>query len=145
MSRKLLSAKYVQPAVDRYTALIYKHLEERTNRYNGMNVALKDFIIPLTFDASSRAFFGKHCPVDDLFKPFKLFDDNVHLLMAGVPKMFTKGPVTALEDLVTIIEEKYLSKPDAMDDAVDLVKEFERMTREGGFVSRSPLTQRLVF
>ena len=105
-----------------------------------MNVALRDFIIPLTFDASSRAFFGKDCPVNDLFKPFKLFDDNAHLMLAGVPKMFTKGPVTALDDLATIIKEKYLSKPNAMDGASDLVKEFERMTREGGFVSRFPLT-----
>ena len=140
MSHKLLSPKHVQSAVDKYTALIYQHLEERTNQYNGMNAALRDFIVPLTFDASSRAFFGKHCPVNDLFKPFKLFDDNVHLMLAGVPKMFTKGPVTALDDLATIIKEKYLSKPNAMDGASDLVKEFERMTREGGFVSRFPLT-----
>ena len=138
LNRKLLSAKYVQPVVNKYTTLTYQHLEERANRYNGMNVALKDFIVPLTFDGSSRAFFGKHCPVDDLFKPFKLLDDNIHLLMAGVPRMFTKGPVTALDDLVTIIEEKYLSKPDAMDDASDMVKELERVTKEGGFVSRSP-------
>ena len=138
MSHKLLSPKHVQSAVDKYTALTYQHLEERANQYNGMNVALRDFIVPLTFDASSRAFFGKDCPVNDLFKPFKLFDDNVHLILAGVPKMFVKGPVTALDDLATIIEEKYLSKPNAMDDASDLVKEFERIIKEEGHVSRSP-------
>ena len=143
MGRRLLSPKYVQPVVDKYTAPTYQHLEERANQYNGMKIALRDFIVPLTFDTSSRVFFGKHCPVDDLFKPFKLFDDNVHLILAGFPRMFMKGPVTALDDMVTIIEEKYLSKPGAMDDASDLVKEFERITREGGFVSHSPLhTQR---
>ena len=140
LNRKLLSAKYVQPVVDRYTTLTYQHLEERADQYNGMKVALRDFIVPLTFDGSSRAFFGKHCPVNDLFKPFKLFDDNVHLILAGLPKMFMKGPVAALDDLATIIEEKYLSKPDAMDDASDLIKEFERIIKEGGFVSRPTYT-----
>ena len=144
MGHRLLSPKCVQPVVDKFIALIYQHLEERANQYNGMKIALKDFIDPLAFDASSRAFFGKHCPADDMFKPFRLFDDNFHLALAGIPKVFMKGSVTALDDLVTIIEEKYLSKPNAMDDAADLVKEFERITREGGFVSRSPLTQRFV-
>ena len=141
MNHKLLSPKYVQPIVDKYIALTYQYLEERADQYDGMNVALRDFIVPLTFDASGCAFFGNDCPVDDLFKPFKLFDDNFHLLLAGIPKMFMKGPVAALDDLATIIEEKYLSKPNAMDDASDLVKEYERITKEGGFVSRSPHTQ----
>ena len=141
MNHKLLSPKYVQPIVDKYIALTYQYLEERADRYDGMNVALRDFIVPLTFHASGCAFFGNDCPVDDLFKPFKLFDDNFHLLLAGIPKMFMKGPVAALDDLATIIEEKYLSKPNAMDDASDLVKEYERITKEGGFVSRSPHKQ----
>ena len=138
MGHRLLSPKCVQPVVDKFIALTYQHLEERAHQYNGINVALKYFIVPLAFDASSRAFFGKHFPVNDLFKPFKLFDQSIHLILAGVPKVFMKGSVTALDDLATIIEEKYLSKPNALDDAADLVKEFERMTREGGFLSRSP-------
>ena len=64
MGRRLLSPKYVQPVVDKYTALTYQHLEERANQYDGMKVALRDFIVPLTFDTSSCVFFGKHCPVE---------------------------------------------------------------------------------
>ena len=138
MGHRLLSPKCVQPVVDKFIALTYQHLEERAHQCNGINVALKDFIVPLAFDASSRAFFGKHFPVNDLFKPFKPFDQSIHLILAGVPKVFMKGSVTAPDDPTTTTEEKYLSKPNAMDDAADLVKEFERMTREGGFVSRSP-------
>ena len=138
MNHKLLSPKYIQPVVDKYIALTYQLLEERADQYHGMNAALRDFVVPLTFDASGRAFFGEHCPVDDLFGPFKLFDDNFHLLLAGVPKMFMRGPVAALDDLATIIDQKYLSKPGAMDDASDLVKEYERLTKEGGFVSHPP-------
>ena len=146
LNRKLLSQKYVQPVIDKYTALTYQHLEERADQYNGIKVALGDFIVPLTFDGSSRAFLGKHCPVNDLFKPFKLFDDNIHLILAGAPKMFVKGPVTALDDLATIIEEKYLSKPNAMDDASELIKEFERIIKEGGFVGHSiPLPHTALF
>jgi len=143
MNHKLLSPKYVQPVVDKYIALTYQTLEERANQYNGLNVALRDFIVPLTFNASGHAFFGKYCPVNDLFKPFKLFDDNFHLLLAGVPKMFMKGPVSAFDELTTIIEERYLSKPNALDDASDVIKEYERITKEGGFVSRPPHTRLL--
>ena len=135
MNHKLLSPKHVQPVVDRCIALIHRLLEERVSQYDGMNVGLRDFIVPLTFDASGRAFFGEHCPVSDLFKPFKLFDDSFHFLMAGVPKMFMRGPVAALDKMATIIEQ-YLANPSAVDDACDLVKEYERITREGEFVSR---------
>ena len=141
MNHKLLSPKYVQPVVDKYIALTYQNLEERANQYNGLNVALRDFIVPLTFNASGHAFFGKDCPVNDLFEPFKLFDDNFHLLLAGVPKMFMKGPVRAFDELAIVIEERYLSRPDALDDASDLIKEYERILKEGGFVSRPPRTQ----
>ena len=138
LNHKFLSPKSVQPVIDKHTALTYQNLEERVDQYNRMNIALRDFIIPLTIDASSRAFFGKHYPLNDLSKPFKMFDDNAHLLLAGVPKTFMKGPVAALDDLATIIDEKYFSKPDAMDDASDIIREFERVTKEGGFVSSSP-------
>ena len=138
LNHKFLSPKYVQPVIDKYTALTYQNLEERVGQCNWMSIALRDFIIPLTFDASSRAFFGKHYPLNDLSEPFKLFDDKAHLLLAGVPKMFMKGTVAALDDLSTIIEEKYFSKPDAMDDASEIIREFDRVTKEGGFVSGSP-------
>ena len=138
MNHKLLSPKYVQPVVDKYIALTHRHLEERANQYDGLSIALRDFIVPLTFEASGHAFFGQHCPVNDLFEPFKLFDNNFHLLLAGVPKMFMRGPVTALDNLATIIEEGYLLKPGAMDEASDVIKEYERITKEGGFVRCSP-------
>ena len=140
MSHKLLSPKFVQPIVDEYIALTYDHLEERANQYNGLNVALRDFIVPLTFQASGHAFFGQHCPVDDLFKPFKIFDDGFHLILAGVPKMFLKAQVIALDHMATIIEEEYLSKPTAMDEACDMVKEYDRMVKEAGYVSSYPYT-----
>jgi hypothetical protein len=134
-SHKLLSPKYVQPVVDKYTALTYQHLEERANDYNGLNAALRDFIVPITFRASSHAFFGQHCPVNDLLEPFKLFDGSFHLLLAGVPKVFMKGPANALDELSTVIENYFL-KPDAPDDASDVAKEYERIIKEGGFVCR---------
>lgn len=142
INHKLLSPVHIQPIVDKYIGLTHQYLEERVNQYNGLNVALRDFIVPLTFDASGHAFFGKDCPVRDLLKPFKLFDDNFHFLLAGVPRMFMKGPVNALNGLATIIEERYLSKPSALDDACDLMKEYERVAKESGFVSRfSPCAQ----
>lgn len=141
-SHKFLSSKYVQPTVDKYIALTYQHLKERANHYNGLSIALRDFIVPLTFDASGYAFFGKDCPIQDLFRPFKLFDDNFHLLLAGAPKMFMKGTINALDDVATIIDERYLSKPNALDDASDVIKEYERIVKEKGFVSQpSPYTQ----
>ena len=138
MNHKLLSPKSIQPVVDKYIALVSRLLEERTNQYDGMNVPLRDFITPLAFDTASRAFFGEHCPAADLLKPFKLFDVNFDLLLAGVPKVFMKGPAAALDDMAMIIEEKYLLKPNAMDDASELIREYERITREEGFVSQSP-------
>ena len=135
MSHKLLSPKYVQPVVDKYTALIARYLEERTERYDGLNIALRDFIVPLTFHASSYAFFGKDCPVEDLFEPFRVFDHHFHLLLAGVPKTFMKGPVRALNEMVKTLE-RYLSKPGALDDASEMVKAYDWIPKDGGFVSR---------
>ena len=134
-SHKLLSPKYVQPIVDEYISLTHRYLEERANQYNGLNITLRDFIVPLTFEASGYAFFGKDCPVNDLFEPFKLFDNNFHLLLAGIPKMFMKGPINALDELVSIME-KYLSDPGALDTASELVKEFKRIPMDRGLVSR---------
>ena len=139
LNHRFLSLESVQPVLDKYTTLTYQNLEERADKCNGMSTALGDFIIPLTFDASSHAFFGKHYPLDELAKPFKVFDDSSHLLLAGVPKMFVKGPIAALDELAMIIEEKYLLNPDAMDDASDIIKEFDRVTKEGGFVSSTPM------
>ena len=138
MNHRLLSPKYVQPVIDKYIALTYQHLEERATKYNGLKTPLRDFVVPLTFEAAGHTFLGKDCPVSDLYEPFKQFDDSFHLLVAGVPKMFMKGPVNALNKLTTIIEEKYLSKPDALDDASDMIREYDRIAKEGGFVSRSP-------
>lgn len=134
-SHKLLSPKYVQPVVDKYIALTYGFLEERANQYNGLSIALRDFIVPLTFDASARAFFGKDCPVGDMLKPFRSFDDNFHLLLAGIPKIFMRGPFKALDELATIVQERYLSKPDALDDASELIKAYHRIIKDDGFVS----------
>lgn len=139
MNHKFLSPKYVRPVVDKFIALTYQHLEERASQYDGMGIALRDFILPLTFDASGRAFFGENFPGDDLFEPYKLFDGGFPLLLAGVPKVFMRGPVNAFDDLTTVIEERYLLKPNAMDDASDLIKEYGRIIKEGEFVSHSPM------
>ena len=135
MSHKLLSPKHVQPVVDEYITLTHRYLEERANQYNGLNITLKDFIVPLTFEASAHAFFGEACPVGDLLEPFKVYDNSFHLFLAGVPKVFMNGPVKALHRLATIIDEGYLSKPEALDDASDMIKAYDRITRDDGFVS----------
>lgn len=137
MNHKFLSPTHLQPIVDEHIVLTYQHLKERANEYNEMNVALKDFVVPLVFEPSSYAIFGKHCPVDDLFKPLKLFDNKSHLMLGGIPKIFMKEPAAALDDMATIFEERYLLNPNAMDDASDIIKEYERIIREGGFVSFS--------
>ena len=62
MNHRLLSPVYVQPMVDKYIVLTYQYLEERANQYNGLNIALRDFIVPLTFDTSGHAFSGKTVP-----------------------------------------------------------------------------------
>ena len=145
MNHKLLSLTYVQPIVDKFIVLTWQYLEERVSRYNGLNAPLRDFIVPLTFDTSGHAFFRKDCPVRDLFKPFKLFDDNFHFLLAGVPRMSMKGPINDLDEMATIIEERYLSKPSALDDAFGAIREHGRVTKESGFVSRSSLHAQLFF
>lgn len=126
----------VQPIVDKCIVLTYQYLEEQANQCNWLNVRLKDFTVPPTFDTSGHAFFGKDCPIHDLFKQFKLLGDNFRFLV-GVPRMFMKGPVNTLNRLVTIIKERYLSKPIALGGAFEVTKEFERVTKESGFVSRS--------
>ena len=144
LNHKLLSPAHVQPAVDKSIGLIYQCLQERADQYNGLNTTLRDFIVPLAFEASGHAFFGKDCPVADLFKPFKVFDRYFHLLIAGVPRMFLRNAVDSLNELTTIIDEHLLSKPNALDDASDLIKGYDRIIKEDGFVSPPfPTTRRL--
>ena len=135
LNHRLLSSTYVQPIVDKHIALTYQYLEARANEYNGLNISLRDFIVPLTFNTAGYAFFGEDCPVDDLLKPFRLFDDNFHLLLVGVPRMFMKGPMNALDELAMVIEEKYLWDPSALDDTFCAIKEYERVAKGCGFVS----------
>ena len=135
---KYLTPKHVQSVVDQHIIVTYQHLQEQVNQYNGLNATLRDSIVPLVFTTSSHALLGKGFPVNDLFEPFKLFDDNFHLFLAGVPKAPMKGPVNALDEMITIVEERYLSKPNALDDASTMIREYERMAKGRGFVSRSP-------
>jgi len=81
-------------------------------------------------------FFGEDCPVGDLLKPFRLFDNSFHLLLGGIPKMFMKGSVNALDELATIIDERYLLNPDALDGASEMIKAYSRIPRDDGFDTR---------
>jgi hypothetical protein len=135
MSHKLLSQKHVQPVTEKYIALTYEYFEERADQYNGLSTPLRDFIVPLAFDASAHAFFGKECPVDDLLKSFKPFDESFHLMAAGIPKIFMQASVKALAELATIIDKRYLSKPDILDDAAEVIKAYYRISKDDGFVS----------
>ena len=128
---KHLSPTGVIPIVESYTTIVWDLLEKEGSKFKGVSVPLRDFVLPVLYQASAYAFFGRSCPAVESYEPFTDFDNDFHFLLAGVPRVFLRRHLEGLATMHTLFE-KYFDGPH--EDASELVLENERAIRNQGHV-----------
>ena len=128
---KYLSPTGVVPIVESYAMAVWELLEKEGSRFEGVSTPLLDFALPVLYQASAYAFFGRSCPVVESYKPFHEFDGTFHLLLAGIPRVLLRKHAHGLATLHRLFEE-YFDGPH--DDASEFVLEAERVLRSHGYV-----------
>lgn len=130
---KHLSSTGIAPVIESYTATVWELLERKGSRLEGTSFQLLDFVLPVLYEASAYAFFGRSCPVAETYGPYYDFDRMIHLAISGLPRLFlrkhTKGLATMQRSF-----ERYFDGPH--DDASELVLENEQVMRSHGYDSK---------
>src|SRR5882762_980498 len=85
---KYLSSTGVVPAIESYSTAVWEVLEKEGSKFKGVSTPLLDFALPVLFQASAHAFFGRSCPAVESYKPFRDFDRTFHFALAGLPRFF---------------------------------------------------------
>lgn len=128
---KFLSPAGIVPTVESYTATVWEILKKEGSKFEGVSTPLLDFAMPVIYQASAYAFFGRSCPAVESYKPFRDFDRTFHLALAGVPRFFLREHAEGLATLQKLFA-KYFDGPH--DDASELVLENERALRSHNYV-----------
>ena len=131
VQHKHLSPNGIIPVIESYTTDVWGLLEKEGSRLEGVSTPLRDFVLPVFYQASAYAFFGRSCPAAESYEPFNDFDSVFHLLLAGVPRVFLRKSTKGLATMRRLLE-KYFDGPH--DDASELVLENERVMRSHGYV-----------
>ena len=133
--RKCLSPMGVVPIVESFATAVWGLLEKEGPKLEGVSTPLLDFVLPVLYQSSAYAFFGRSCPAAESYEPFRDFDRTFHLLLAGVPRVFLRKHTKGLHDLRRLFE-KYFDSPH--NDASEFVLGNERVVRDHGYVCPLP-------
>ena len=128
---KHLSPTGIAPVIESYSRIVWDALEKEGSRVKGASTPLLDFALPVIYQASAYAFFGRSCPTTETYEPFRDFDRKFHLALAGVPRFFLGEHAKGLATLQKLFEV-YMDGPH--DDASELVLENERVLRSHNHV-----------
>ena len=100
----LLLPSNLRPMVQTYVTSAHDSLLSMISSMDGASGALKTFIIPPAYRAACHAGFGLEFPADKSYPFFQAFDDDFHLLGAGLPKFLLSKPLKAWDQLVDLFE-----------------------------------------
>ncbi|RPD82424.1 cytochrome P450 [Lentinus tigrinus ALCF2SS1-7] len=100
----LLLPSSLHPMVEAYTSSAHDSLLSMISSMDGASGALKTFIIPSAYRAACVAGFGPEFPAEKSYPFFKAFDDDFHLLGAGLPKFLLSKPLKAWDRLLDLFE-----------------------------------------
>lgn len=131
IQHKHLSSTGVAPAAESYSTAVWELLGKEGSKFEGISIPLLDFALPVLYQASAYAFFGRSCPAAESHKPFRDFDRTFHLTLAGVPRFFLREHAEGLATMQRLFQ-RYFDGPH--DDASELVLENERVLRSHGYV-----------
>jgi len=129
--QRYLSPTGIIPTVESYTIAACELLEKNGSRLEGVSTPLHDFVLPVVYQASAYAFFGRSFPAEGLWGPFNDFGGSFHLMLAGVPRDLLRTHVNGLATMHKLLRE-YFDGPH--DDASELVLESEQVMRNHGYV-----------
>ncbi|KAF9646735.1 cytochrome P450 [Thelephora ganbajun] len=129
-----LSPTGLGPTIESHTTAVWDLLEKEGSRFAGVSTPLRDFVLPVLYQSSTHAFFGRSCPVLESYQAFNDFDSNFHLLLAGVPRIFLRKSTEGLATMNRLFE-KYFDGPH--EDASEYVLESERVIRDQGYDSKA--------
>lgn len=132
---KYLSSAGVAPVLESYSTTVWESLEKEGSRFKGVSTPLLDFVLPVVYQASAYAFFGRSCPAVESYKPFQDYDRTFHLVIAGVPRFFLRAHVEGLATLHKLFERYF---DGSHEDASEMVLENERVLRSYDYVCFCP-------
>jgi hypothetical protein len=128
---KYLSPTEVVSIVESFTTAVWELLEKEGSKLEGVSTPLLNFVLPVLYQSSADAFFGRSFPAVETYEPFRDFDRTFHLSLAGVPRALLREHTKGLHNMHRLFE-KYFDGPH--DDASELVLGTERVVRSHGYV-----------
>ena len=128
---KHLSPTNIIPIIESFTTIVCDLLEKEGSRLEGISIPLSDFVLPVLYQASGYAFFGRSLPAMELYEPLNDFDGSFHLALAGVPRVFLRKHAEGLAAMHRLFE-KYFDGPHK--DVPEFVLESEQVMRNHGYV-----------
>ena len=128
---KYLSPTGVIPIIESYTTAVWDLLWQEGSRFEGVSIPLRNFVLPVLYQASAYAFFGRSSLSEESYEPFNDFDTDFYWSLVGVPRIFLKKHAKGLATMHRLFEE-YFDKPHK--DASEFVLENEQVMRNQGYV-----------
>lgn len=107
---RALSPQNVTGLHHRYAKHAHECIREAVNMYDGQSPPLFPFVIPSAFYSACYAFFGRAFDAEKSYKPFQKFDNQFHILAAGVPRLMMLGPHRAWSQVGKLFEQ-YIKGP----------------------------------
>ncbi|TFK94414.1 cytochrome P450 [Polyporus arcularius HHB13444] len=136
----LLLPSNIHPIVEAYTASAHDSLLSMISSMDGASGALKTFIIPSAYRAACHAGFGRDFPAEKSYPFFKAFDDDFHLIGAGLPKFLLSKPLKAWDELVDVIENYVKEQDEKREDLNQFLAAGLDGYRRGEWTSRDTAT-----
>ncbi|KAI0698393.1 cytochrome P450 [Cerioporus squamosus] len=130
----------LRPMVETYIASAHDSLLSMISSMDGASGSLKTFIIPPAYRAACHAGFGQDFPAERSYPPFKVFDDEIHLIEAGLPKFLLSKPLNARERLLDLLEDYAKKQNDKGEDLNQFFMAALDGYRRGEWTSRDTAT-----
>lgn len=131
MHHRAFSSQNVVGVLERYAEYAHEFVVRAVDKLDGGCSPLVPFIVPPAYYSASRAMFGQAFDAEKSYKPFRTFDDQFHLMLAGVPKFMLPRPHRAWDQVGKLFEQ-YLETPH--EDCFEAISQFETGAKDAGWV-----------
>ncbi len=117
----MLLPSNLKPMTSIYLTSVYDTLLSMVASMDGASGPLKTFIIPPAYRAACHAGFGLDFPAEESYPFFKVFDENFHLVGAGLPKFLLSKTWKAWDNLIDLLEAYVNQQEEAGEDMTPFV------------------------
>ncbi|KAF8579492.1 cytochrome P450 [Ramaria rubella] len=137
MHHRGLSPKNMAGLLHRYTQYAHEFVLKTLEKYDGSRTSLVPFMVPPAYSSAAGALFGRAFDAEKSYKPFRTFDDQFHIMLAGVPRFLMPGTHRAWDQVIKQFEQ-YLKTPH--EDSSELMLLIEAGARDAGWSGRDIAT-----